>query len=261
MKNIDMNIFRDRLRSRCKKLKITHKILAEKADISESSIDKWISGKNYNDYIPSLNTVYKVSQVLGVSVDYLINPDMEYLTVSSKMMSEYTGLSDTAIECLREWYLDKQQSNPLHQYSNDTDTLNTILEYYANIPKENAEKHHLANSFSLFHFIGNFFNAHKFKRVQQNLVRYSIGSGKEIRFETIKVGDTITKQGTGKSEKIEHLCTPINSESHRGDDTSQLDIINTENKSEQYYVDVADIYREYCKSQIISILQKIGGIQ
>ena len=133
MENIDMDIFRDRLRSRCKELKITHKVLAEKAGISESSIDKWLHGKkdaykDNADYIPSLNTVYKVSQALGVSLDYLVNPDMEYLTISNKMISEYTGLSDTAISCLRGWYLDRQPAGLVHQYSNDTDTLNTILE-------------------------------------------------------------------------------------------------------------------------------------
>lgn len=106
MDNIDMDLFRDRLRKRCKELKITHKLLAEKAGISESSIDKWLNGKpdNYNpqnkDYIPSLNTVYKVSQALGVSLDYFVNPDMDCLTVTNQTIKDMIGLDDTVINNL-----------------------------------------------------------------------------------------------------------------------------------------------------------------
>lgn len=106
MDNIDMDLFRSRLRKRCKELKITHKVLAEKAGISESSIDKWLNGKpdNYNpqnkDYIPSLNTVYKVSQALGVSLDYFVNPDMDCLTVTNQTIKDMIGLDDTVINNL-----------------------------------------------------------------------------------------------------------------------------------------------------------------
>lgn len=106
MDNIDMDLFRDRLRKRCKELKITHKVLAEKAGISESSIDKWLNGKpdNYNpqnkDYIPSLNLVYKVSQALGVSLDYFVNPNMDCLTVTNQAIKDMIGLDDTVINNL-----------------------------------------------------------------------------------------------------------------------------------------------------------------
>ena len=106
MDKIDMDLFRSRLRSRLKELKITHKVLAEKAGISESSIDKWLNGKpdNYDpqnkDYIPSLNTVYKVSQALGVSLDYFVNPDMDCLTVTNQTIKDMIGLDDTVINNL-----------------------------------------------------------------------------------------------------------------------------------------------------------------
>lgn len=102
-----MDLFRSRLRDRCKELKITHKALAEKAGISESSIDKWLNGKpdTYNpqnkDYIPSLNTVYKVSQALGVSLDYFVNPNMDCLTVTNQAIKDMIGLDDKGIAGLK----------------------------------------------------------------------------------------------------------------------------------------------------------------
>ena len=107
MDNIDMDLFRNRLRKRCKELKITHKELAKNAGISESSIDKWLNGKpdTYNpqnkDYIPSLNTVYKVSQVLGVSLDYFVNPNMDCLTVTNQAIKDMIGIDDKGISALK----------------------------------------------------------------------------------------------------------------------------------------------------------------
>lgn len=229
--------------------------------VSVRTYQNWVNPlyKGYNGKtsytLPNIETAIRICDKYGVSLDYLTGRE-DFTHAGNKDMSNFTGLSDTAIECLRGWYQDRQQAGFLHQYSNDTETLNTILEYYGNIRKQNKKKG-LINGFSLFHFIGNFFNAHNFKRVQQDLVRYGNGS----HFNKIEVGDTITKKDTGTSEVIEHLCTPISSGSFRGEDTTKLDIYNTENESEQYYIELSDIYREHCKSQIINILKKIGGIQ
>lgn len=246
MDSIDMKLFRKRLKQRCKELKITHKQLAADAGISESSIDKWLRTEpnDYGkEYIPSLDKIYKVSQVLKVSIDYFVNPDMDCLTVTNQMISDHTGLSNNAVECLSAWR--EQQGNI---YSNNLETLNRILEYY----------HHKPNFiYTLFHYINSFINAHKFQRVQQDMIRY--GHGK--RFNIIEQGDTITKRKTGKSEVIDTLCTPVNSQTHRGTDVTKLDIINTENNDEQYYISISDIYREYAKSQIIDTLKAIGDIK
>lgn len=259
--DMSIDLFRQRLRSRLKQLDMKQYELSEKTGISTSTIEKWLGGKDDDinggkkPLVPSLNNIYKVSQVLGVSIDYFVNPDMEYLTVSNEMIGSFTGLSDTAIDCLRGWCLDRQRAGKVHRYSNDTETLNTILEYYGNIRKDNAKKGYV-NGLSLFHFIGNFFNAHKFARVQQDMIRFGNGT----HFDQIEIGDTIKKHGSKKGVVIETLCTPINSKSHRGSDTSKLDIVNTENDNEQYYIELSDIFREHCKSQIISSLKKIGGI-
>lgn len=118
MDNIDMDLFRYKLRKRCKELKITHKELAKNAGISESSIDKWLNGKpdTYNpqnkDYIPSLNTVYKVSQVLGVSLDYFVNPNMDCLTVTNQAIKDMIGIDDKGIQGLKNIKL--SDDNAIH---------------------------------------------------------------------------------------------------------------------------------------------------
>ena len=260
MDNMDMDILRKRINLRCKDLHMTHTDLATKSDVSINTINSWFRKDEKNAYgktknnIPHIDKLYRVAVALDTSLDYLVGR-VHFLHAGSADMSDFTGLSDTAIECLRGWCMDRQRAGKVHRYSNDTETLNTILEYYGNIRKDNAKKGYV-NGLSLFHFIGNFFNAHKFARVQQDMIRFGNGT----HFDQIEIGDTIKKQGSKKGVVIETLCTPINSKSHRGSDTSKLDIVNTENDNEQYYIELSDIFREHCKSQIISSLKKIGGI-
>ena len=47
--------------------------LAEKMDVSRQSVSKWESGNS----IPDLNKIIKLSEIFGVSTDYLIKDDME----------------------------------------------------------------------------------------------------------------------------------------------------------------------------------------
>ena len=47
--------------------------LAEKLDVSRQSISKWESGTS----IPDLNKIIKLSEIFGVSTDYLIKDDDE----------------------------------------------------------------------------------------------------------------------------------------------------------------------------------------
>ncbi|MBP5412383.1 MAG: helix-turn-helix transcriptional regulator, partial [Bacteroidales bacterium] len=46
---IDIELFRNRLRDRYKELGYTRKSLSKKADVSESTLDKWLNGKDNND--------------------------------------------------------------------------------------------------------------------------------------------------------------------------------------------------------------------
>ena len=62
--SIDMEFFRERLVKRLDELNLTQKQLAKEVGISESTVNKWCGGSATN--IPSLNKLYKISNVLGV---------------------------------------------------------------------------------------------------------------------------------------------------------------------------------------------------
>lgn len=99
--NFDKELFRDRLQKRLDKLHLKHSDLADKVDgVSKDAVDKWCGGSS--DNVPSLNRLYKVSKALGVSLDYFVNPDMNCLTMNNQMISNETGLSDNAINGLKE---------------------------------------------------------------------------------------------------------------------------------------------------------------
>lgn len=104
---IDMCLFRQRLRQRLKDLNMKQYQLADKAGVSKSIIEKWLHGKNDDysgvkkEYIPSLETVYKVSKVLGVSIDWLVNGDMDCVTVTNQQIHDLIGLDDNGIAGLQ----------------------------------------------------------------------------------------------------------------------------------------------------------------
>lgn len=134
IKDFDIQLFRIRLKKRLKDCHTTQKALAAKIGVSEDTINKWFSGGideisgNKKNILPSLKTIYKVSQALDCSIDYLVNPDTDYLTVSNKMIGDKIGLSDKAINALIE---DKKR--PLHII----DTINLLLD---NIHLQNVVK-------------------------------------------------------------------------------------------------------------------------
>lgn len=243
-------LFRKRLESRLKEKNMTKKELAKRAGISPQSINNWING-TVNDYgehkftPPSVEKLKQVADALDCSLDYFVRSDMTCTTLTKQELADYTGLSDRALDCLHFW----NDTKIFPDYINEIDTLNTILEYYYTLMKKRAFK-----GFSVFHFIGNFWNAHKFKRVLYDRVRYF--NGKE--YKDIKTGDMIST-GSGKGEKIKMLCPPVNSKSNRGYDTSTFDLINSENENEVYYEPVSALYREFCKGQIINALTEINS--
>ena len=53
--------------------------LAEKLDVSRQSVSKWESGKA----IPDSNKVLAIAELFGVSTDYLLRKEEEFLTAES----------------------------------------------------------------------------------------------------------------------------------------------------------------------------------
>ena len=164
MNDIDMNIVRDRIAQKRKEKKITMNDLAEAAGVSKSTLEKWLYGNKFNDitgkyepYHIGIDKAYSIAQALGVSIAYLIG-EIESEHAENKDISNLTGLSDNAIECLRMWQQIRQQAC-FSGYFNDLDALNTLLEYYH---EQNKANKGLLPPFSIFHSIGMYLEAPDF---------------------------------------------------------------------------------------------------
>ena len=164
MNDIDMKIVRDRMTQKRKEKKITMNDLAEAAGVSKSTLEKWLYGNKFNDitgkyepYHISIDKAYNIAQALGVSIAYLIG-EIESEHAENKDISNLTGLSDNAIECLRIWKQFSQQACFPGSF-NDLETLNTLLEYYY---EQNKANKGLLPPFSIFHSIGMYLEAPDF---------------------------------------------------------------------------------------------------
>lgn len=164
MNDIDMNIVRDRIAQKRKEKKITMNDLAEAAGVSKSTLEKWLYGNKFNDitgkyepYHIGIDKAYSIAQALGVSIAYLIG-EIESEHAENKDISNLTGLSDNAIECLRMWQQIRQQACFPGSF-NDLDALNTLLEYYH---EQNKANNGLLPPFSIFHSIGMYLEAPDF---------------------------------------------------------------------------------------------------
>lgn len=99
--SIDVKLFQSRFKKRYKEKGFTQETLATAAGISKDTIGKWLRTDS-EFYMPSLDTLYKVSQVLDCSIDYFVNPNMDCLTVSNQKIADTIGLSDSAIDTLKK---------------------------------------------------------------------------------------------------------------------------------------------------------------
>lgn len=69
--------FGEILKEKRKEMGITQKELAEKLNVSRSAISNWEIGRNY----PDIQTIISISNLLDVSLDYLLNEDMKMYEV------------------------------------------------------------------------------------------------------------------------------------------------------------------------------------
>lgn len=63
------------LKQERKKMNLTQADLAEQLNVSRSAISNWEIGRNY----PGIQTIIDISNVLGVSLDYLLNEDQKIM--------------------------------------------------------------------------------------------------------------------------------------------------------------------------------------
>lgn len=83
-----MELFEKEISERIKKLmkekKMTQKILAEKTDINQRTIASYVS----ENKLPGTEALYKISQVLGVSIEYLLTGETTKLNEKEKKLLE-----------------------------------------------------------------------------------------------------------------------------------------------------------------------------
>ena len=106
IKEFNIEHFRKRLKQAYKGM--TQEELSEISGVKESTIKYWFRTNELDDHgkekkkSPSLRDIYKISQALGVSIDYLVNPDVSCKTITKQEIHNYTWLSDKAIDALHE---------------------------------------------------------------------------------------------------------------------------------------------------------------
>lgn len=98
MGNIFTNeMFRDRLTELMDEKKINKSKLAEAIEIDRKTIGNWT--KESNPLPPSIENLFKLSEQLNVSIDYLVGRT-PYRNIGNKEIVELTGLSEKALELL-----------------------------------------------------------------------------------------------------------------------------------------------------------------
>ena len=65
----------DKIKQRRTELKMTQEDLAEKLNVSRSSVANWEAGRNY----PDLQLIAAIADILGLSLDELLREDCEMI--------------------------------------------------------------------------------------------------------------------------------------------------------------------------------------
>ena len=93
--------FPKRLRKLLEEAKISQQKLADAVGVTQQAIGKWSSGKSE----PDMSYFKRIAEFFGVSYEYLYG-DSKSKKRENLLLSDELGLSDEAVEKLREWALD-----------------------------------------------------------------------------------------------------------------------------------------------------------
>lgn len=98
MKMSDKSHFQKRLIELRNNAGLTQEQLAKNLNISRDSVNSW---ENDSDRLPAIDKLVLLADFFNVSVDYLLCRS-EYTQIGNKEISEMTGLSDKAINRLKQ---------------------------------------------------------------------------------------------------------------------------------------------------------------
>ena len=113
--------FAKRTKERAKEKGFTQEALAEKVNCSLPTIKKWYVG----DACPDVHTLIELSKILDCNVGYLTG-EIDQKTYDNKFICENTGLSENAVEYIRN--LPEDQKNILDRLLSRQSGLSDILE-------------------------------------------------------------------------------------------------------------------------------------
>ncbi|MBN2738879.1 MAG: helix-turn-helix transcriptional regulator [Spirochaetales bacterium] len=126
----------NRIQDLRKKADMTQEMLAEKLNISRQSIAKWEKGESF----PDLNNLISLSELFGVSIDFLLKGPNQY--------SSFSDNFDPSLDSIKV-FLRKAKKN-------------TYAAHGAEIPSSRAHSHDLSFKEDPYHYLDCYFGGEKF---------------------------------------------------------------------------------------------------
>lgn len=122
-------IFAYKLKQLMSEQKLTQKTLSTLLSVSQQNISSYCKGLTY----PTMDKLLLLSDILGVSCDYLINPMTEKFLYMNSILYKKLGLSDKSITNLEKTKLYPDLTNSintlLESYGSETDFISTFNSY------------------------------------------------------------------------------------------------------------------------------------
>lgn len=211
-----------------------------------------------NGKFPQLFLIKGYCKYFNVTSDYLLGiRDTKPIDENIAMINKVTGLSDEAIQILKEWNeLKKKPIDIIAGYGGaDIDALNLLLEdcYYRS--KKADRKGYMAG-WSIFHHIYNYFFSEHLKKHPHDTVQYvhepELRNGEYYIRRELKNGDVIISDGVKRTvEKIETY------EGGHKSTSDKFPVYNEENPKETYIMSFSEIIETHTKDKILKTLERI----
>lgn len=209
-----------------------------------------------NGKFPQLFLIKGYCKYFNVTSDYLLGiRDTKPIDENIAMINKVTGLSDEAIQILKEWNeLKKKPIDIIAGYGGtDIDALNLLLEdcYYRS--KKTDKKGFMAD-WSIFHHIYNYLFSENLKKHPHNIVNYKHDFEPKNGIRSpLKKDDVIISDG------IERTVDEIETYDKKGfkSTSDNFSIYNEKNQDEVYAISFHRIMDSYTKDNIMEILERI----